>query len=224
MECYLWATRIADKNWQSKFEKEEGGFLKAIGGIEEFDRFKKIRLLEREADIHRHFLELIAQAIDGESKESVLRHVCEAVENLFFGICSAEIFSEKDWKDVETDDSRNVIRRGYHVSIIRSGEKQLVLQYPGNLESVFQRIFDQHKEFIRTNVRNILAIINRNHEITEANLYLANAYAELDRRTKTDEVTSLPNLRQYEEDLPTFEKAEKVRSMLFRIENLSEIN
>ena len=224
MDCYLRATRIADKEWRLKYGKEEESFLKSVGGIEECRKFERVQFLEREAEIHHRFLGLIAQAVEGEAKPIVLRHVCEAVENLFYGICSADIVRAKEKKEGERRIDRSILRRGNRAAVIRCGEKFLILQYPGNLETVFQRIFDRHKDFIRTTVANILAIINRNHELSEANLYLADAYAELDRQTKTDEVTSLPNLRKYQEDLPSFAEAERVRSMLFRIENLSEIN
>lgn len=99
-----------------------------------------------------------------------------------------------------------------------------MLQYPANLEAVFNRILDQRKDFIRTNISSLLTIIMKDRELSEANRYLAEANERLDRQIRTDALTGLPNMRQYEDDLPFFEDMPRVSSLLVKVENLSEIN
>lgn len=118
-----------------------------------------------------------------------------------------------------------VIRRGNrHVSIAISQGHYLLLQYPANLETVFNRILDQRKDFIRTNLSSLLAIVMKDRELSEANQYLAAANAKLDRQMRTDELTGLPNMREYVDNLPHFADLPNVASLLVQIDNLSDIN
>ena len=64
----------------------------------------------------------------------------------------------------------------------------------------------------------------KDRELSEANQYLADANERLDRQIRTDALTGLPNMRQYEDDLPFFADMPNVASLLVKIENLSEIN
>lgn len=118
-----------------------------------------------------------------------------------------------------------VIRRGNrYVSISISQGHYLLLQYPANLETVFNRILDQRKDFIRTHLSSLLAIVMKDRELSEANQYLAAANAKLDRQMRTDELTGLPNMREYEDNLPNFADLPDVASLLVQIDNLSDIN
>lgn len=63
------------------------------------------------------------------------------------------------------------------------------MQYPANLESVFNRIFDQRRDFIKTNISMLLRIIMKDHELSEANQYLADAFERLEHQYRTDSLT-----------------------------------
>lgn len=237
MECYLRSTRVTDETWQLKFEHQETAFIAAIGGKTELERFEKFHSSEMELEIHGRLLALMARVVNGTNKEEANRAVCDIIEEFFYGICVAEIHpctcesmdfgfvsGSCEARCVPKADT-NTIRRGNRPATISLGQGHyLLLQYPANLETVFNRILDQRKDFIRTNISSLLTIITKDRELSEANQYLADAVAKLDRQIHTDALTGLANMRQYEDNLPLFADMPSVSSILVRIENLSEVN
>lgn len=237
MECYLRASRVTDERWQMKFEGQENLFFNSIGGRSELERFEKFHTVEKEREIHGQFLALIAKVVNGTKKDEANRAVCEIIEEFFHGICTAEIRTCVDCErldfslgggcdaDCVPPVEQYSIRRGNRYASIAIGQGHyLILQYPANLETVFNRILDQKKDFIRSNLASLLAIVMKDRELSETNRYLADANARLDRQIRTDSLTRLPNMRQYEDDLPLFKDLPEVSSLLLKVENLSEVN
>ncbi len=237
MECYLRASRVTDESWHLKFESQELAFMNAIGGKKELERFERLHSVEKEREIHERLLGLIAQAVNGTHKDEANRAVCEIIEEFFYGICIAEIqacecesmafgigIGSCGATCTSAKASKTVRRGNRFVSIPLGQGHNLLLQYPANLEAVFSRILDQRRDFIKTNISSLLTIIMKDRELSEANSYLAEANERLDRQIRTDALTGLPNMRQYEDDLPLFADMPNVASLLVKIENLSDIN
>ncbi len=238
MECYLRASRVTDQSWKAKFEGHEAEFLRLIGGNEKLKEFEEYHSLKMERDIHARLLKLIGDTIRGGSDFDAYRAACEIVEEFFFGMCSAQIkacgcelsefgLSTTDCAKtscVPKDSGGGVLRGNGHAPVPLGYGHYLSLQYPANLEKAFSRIFGQHREFIHNNISNLLSIITDRHQLSETNVHLREANERIDRQLRADALTGLPNLRQYEDDLPLFSDIPKVASILIKVENLTEVN
>lgn len=125
---------------------------------------------------------------------------------------------------VPKNSKKGTLRGNRSVPVPLGYSHYLLLQYPANLEEVFERIFDKHRDFIYNNISNLLNIITSNRQLSETNQHLREANEKIDQQLRSDSLTGLPNLRQYEDDVLLLAEIPKVASILIKVENLTEVN